>query len=307
MKFPTTLFEFQEQFSSDEACWSFVRCQRWPTGFRCPRCEGRRSYFLQARRLEQCAGCRYQVSVTAGTIFHRTRLPLRFWLLAIFFVARHKQGISALQLQRDTGIGSYETAWLLLHKVRSALDADPARRLIGLVEADETYVGAPNERGKRGGREIGRKTLVGVAVEDRGPVAGCARLSVLNGLTFENDIGPFIRGVIDAKNTTLCTDGLASYLSLRAVGVRHEARIQRGRSRAAELLPWSHLMFSNLKSWLRGTFHGVSKKHMQRYLDEFGFRFNERWAEIALFPTIVARALSRPPFPYDQLVAESGG
>lgn len=306
MRFPTTIFEFQEQFPSEEACWAYLRRLRWPQGFRCPRCDHAGGYFLAKRRLEQCERCRYQASVTAGTIFHRTRLPLRVWFLAIFFVARHKQGISALQLQRDTGIGSYETAWTLLHKVRSALFPDPARRLTGLVEADETYVGAPHERGKRGGREMGRKILIGAVVENRGPRAGAARLGVLEGITFEDDIGPFVRGVIDARRATVRTDGLWSYRPLSKVGVRHDRRIQRDRADSVSHLPWSHLVFSNLKSWLRGTFHGVSKKHMPRYLDEFSYRLNQRWDELVLFGAVLARAVVSPPLPYARLVAESG-
>jgi transposase-like protein len=226
--------------------------------------------------------------------------------VAIFFVARHKQGISALQLQRDTGIGSYETAWTLLHKVRSALFPDPSLRLTGLVEADESYLGAPHERGKRGGREIGRKVLVGMAVENRGQTAGVARLAVLEGITFENDLGPFVRGMIDAAEAVVRTDGFRSYQPLRRAGVRHDRRVQRQTSRAPKILPWSHLLFSNLKSWLRGTFHGVSKKHMPRYLDEFTYRLNQRWDELALFGSILSRALVSPPFPYARLVAESG-
>jgi transposase-like protein len=306
MRFPVTIFEFQEQFPTEEACWQHLRRVRWPRGFRCPRCGHDRGYFLERRRLEQCRACRYQASVTAGTIFHRTRLPLRVWFVAIFFVARHKQGISALQLQRDTGIGSYETAWTLLHKVRSALFPDPSRRLTGLVEADESYVGAPHERGKRGGREIGRKVLVGVAVENRGQTAGAARLAVLGGMTFENDVGPFVRGMIDAAEAVVRTDGFRSYQPLRKVGVRHHRRVQGQRSRSSKILPWSHVLFSNLKSWLRGTFHGVSKKHMPRYLDEFTYRLNQRWDEIALFGSILSRSLVSPPLPYARLVADSG-
>ena len=306
MRFPTTIFEFQEQFPSEEACWEYLRRLRWPRGFRCPRCGHAGSYFLGKRRLEQCVGCRYQASVTAGTIFHRTRLPLRVWFVAIFFVARHKQGISALQLQRDTGIGSYETAWTLLHKLRSALFPDPARRLTGLVEADETYVGAPHERGKRGGREMGRKVLVGAAVENRGPRAGAARMAVLEGITFEDDIGPFVRGMIDARRAVVRTDGLRSYQPLPEVGVRHDRRLQADRADSVKHLPWSHVLFSNLKSWLRGTFHGVSKKHMPRYLDEFTYRLNQRWDELALFGSVLARAVVSPPLPYVRLVADSG-
>ena len=226
MEFPKTVLEFQARFPDEESCWEALRRLRWPQGFRCPRCESRESYRIAGRRLEQCRRCRYQASVTAGTILHRTRMPLRIWFWAIFFVARHKQGISALQLQRDTGLGSYQSAWTLLHKVRSALWHRAEHRLEGLVEVDETYVGATRERGLRGGREVGHKTIVGAAVERRGKGPGAARLAVLEGVNFEDDLGPFVRGVIDAERATVRTDGLASYLPLSGVGVRHDRRIQ---------------------------------------------------------------------------------
>lgn len=307
MAFPKTLLEFQARFPDEEACWQALRAKRWPDGFVCPRCAHDESYWLEGRRLEQCRRCRYQASVTAGTLFHRTRVPLRIWFWAIFFVARHKQGISALQLQRDTGLGSYQTAWTLLHKVRSALWHRAGDRLVGLVEVDETYVGSTRERGLRGGREAGHKTIVGVAVEQRPHTAGSARLTVLEGITFEEDLGPFVRGVIDARRATVRTDGLASYVPLQGVGVRHDRRVQGpDRSHSTRILPWSHILFTNLKAWIRGTFHGVSKKHMPRYLDEFTYRLNQRWDELALFGSILSRALVSPPFPYARLVAESG-
>jgi transposase-like protein len=121
MKAPATLDEFYAMFPSEGRCWEVLRRVRWPHGFRCPRCEGRKAHRLRARGLWQCAVCRYQASLTAGSPFHGTRVPLRTWFLAMFFVARHKQGISALQFQRDAGLGSYKTAWMLLHKVRSTL------------------------------------------------------------------------------------------------------------------------------------------------------------------------------------------
>ncbi len=308
MEFPKTLLEFQARFPDDEACWGALREMRWPEGFVCPRCGHGESYWIEGRRLEQCRQCRYQASVTAGTIFHKTRVPLRIWFWAIFFVGRHKQGISALQLQRDTGLGSYQTAWALLHKVRSALWHRAADRLVGLVEADETYVGSTRERGLRGGREVGHKTIVGAAVEQRRHTAGSARLSVLEGVSFEDDLGPFVRGSIDARRATVRTDGFYGYLPLQRVGVRHDRRIQGlDRSRSSEILPWSHVIFSNLKSWLRGTYHGVSQKHMQTYLDEFIYRFNRRWREGELFGFVLRRALGGEPLPYHRLVAEQAG
>ena len=302
MEFPATLIEFQERFPDEESCWSYLRELRWPRGFRCPRCAHRHSFWLATRRLEQCAACRYQVSVTAGTVLHKTRVPLRVWLLAFFFVGRHKQGISALQLQRDTGLGSYQTAWTLLHKVRSALRPDPGRLLQGAVEADESYVGAPHEHGKRGGREVGRKTIVGAIVERTG-VGGQARLAVLRGIPYERDLGPFVRGAVEGQRVVVHTDGLESYRPLRDAGLRHRRRVQRAGWRGPKLFPWSHALFSNLKSWLRGTFHGVSAKHMQRYLDEFVWRYNHRADEHALFERVAWHALAGAPFPYARLVS----
>ena len=166
-KGPTTVLELQARFPDEAACEAFLRKLRWPKGFVCPRCQGRRSSTITTRRLEQCRACRYQVSLTAGTVLHRTRLPLRVWFWAIFFVGRHKTGISALQLRKDLGLGSYETAWTLLHKLRSTLGERTGKRLVGLVEADETYVGARGEPGVRG-RALRGKSLVAAVVENRG-------------------------------------------------------------------------------------------------------------------------------------------
>ena len=246
MTFPKTLLAFQDQFPDEDACWQTLRRMRWPHGFRCPRCAHRKSYRLAERRLEQCQRCRYQASVTAGTLFHKTRVPLRVWFLAIFFVARHKQGISALQLQRDTGVGSYQTAWTMLHKLRSALRHRPADRLVGLVEADETFVGG-HERGRRGGREVLNKSIVVAAVEQRPHSAGRVRLEVLERLRFEEDLGPFVCGVIDARRAIVRTDGYAGYIGLDAAGVRHDRRIQGSdRARSSEILPGVHTIPSPL-------------------------------------------------------------
>lgn len=239
MEFPKTLQEFQARFPDDGACWEALRRARWTGGFRCPRCGHRKSSWLEKRRLAQCQACRYHCSVTAGTIFHSTKVPLRTWFWAIFFVARHKNSISAKQLQRDTGLGSYETAWTMLHKIRSALRPRASDRLRGIVEVDETYVGG-TERGRRGGRQAGTKTIVAVAVEQRRHTAGRVRLSAIEGVSFERDLGPFVRGVIDAHETTLHTDGYGSYFGFPKVGIRSKQQIQGNPARAGDILPGSH-------------------------------------------------------------------
>ena len=306
MGFPKTLQEFQDRFPDEAACWRALRRVRWPRGFACPRCQHRKSSFVSTRQLEQCERCRYQCSVTAGTVLHRTKIPLRTWFWAIFFVARHKQGISALQLQKDTGLGSYETAWTLLHKLRSSFGARPQALLRGVVEADDTYVGGP-EPGRRGGRQAGSKTIVAAAIERRLHTAGQLRLAVVKGLQFERDLGPFLLGVVDRTTTTLRTDGYASYRSFAKKGIAHDRQIQGPPARAGEILPWCHIVFGNLKNWLRGTFHGVSGKHLQRYLDEFVYRFDRRWREEELFGFVLRRAAHAEPLPYHRLVAETVG
>jgi hypothetical protein len=307
MGFPMTLQEFQVAFPDEEACWRALREARWPDGFVCPRCGSGASSWISTRRLEQCARCRYQCSVTAGTVFHRTRSSLLTWFWAIFFIARHKKGISALQLQRDTGIGSYETAWTMLHKLRSALRHRPGARLVGLVEVDESYVGGA-ERGRRGGREVLNKSIVSVAVEQRRHHAGRARLAVLHGVSFEGDLGPFVQAAIDPRRAKVRTDGFPAYLRLKAVGIWHDRKAQGSDpTRSTKILPWSHTIFGNLKTWLRGTFHGVSAKHLQRYLDEFVYRFDRRWREGELFGFVLDRAAHGKPLPYHRLVAEATG
>lgn len=306
MGFPKTLQEFQATFPDEQACWETLRQVRWPKGFVCPRCGHEASSWISTRRLEQCRNCRYQCSVTAGTVFHRTRIPLLTWFWAIFFVGRHKQGISALQLQRDTGLGSYQTAWTLLHKLRSALCHRPESRLAGLVEVDETYVGG-RERGRRGGREVLNKSIVAAAVEQREHTAGRVRLSVVEGIGFE-ELGPFVGGVVDASRTTARTDGLNTYCGLEAIGIRHDRKVQGpDRAHSKKILPWSHTVFGNLKTWLRGTFHGVSGKYLQLYLHEFVYRFDRRWREGELFGFVLNRAAHGEPLPYQRLLAEAVG
>jgi transposase-like protein len=303
MRFPCTLLDFQAQFPDEASCWVYLREARWPQGFLCPRCASRGSHFLATRRLEQCRSCRYQGSVTAGTVFHGTRVPLRVWFLGIFFLARHKKGISALQFQRDTGVGSYQTAWTLLHKLRSGLVADPTQRLQGAVEADETYIGG--YRPGRNGRGVG-KTGVAIAVERRAKTAGAVRLAVIPHATTAV-LTSFVQDSIQPQETTVFTDAWGAYATLRRLGIDHRPRKGGRGHQSVHLLPWAHTVFGNLKTWLRGTFHGVSPKHLQHYLDEFVFRFDRRWRETELFIRVLYRALGAVPCPYQLLTAERIG
>jgi transposase-like protein len=291
-------------FPNEDACWAHLRAVRWPQGFECPACQQRESSWLSRRRLEQCRACRRQTSVTAGTVLHGTRVGLRIWFLAFFFLGRHKKGISALQFQRDTGLGSYQTAWVLLHKVRSALAEGAGFLLTGTVEVDETYVGA-REKGLRGGRQRGRKAIVTAAIENRGRAAGALRLRVVDDVGGEQ-LGGFVEDVVDPSRATVHTDAWQGYAGLPRRGFHHRSETQGTGERAKELLPWVHTIFSNLKTWLRGTYHGVSKKHLDSYL-QFVYRFNRRGFEQALFEHVIGAATTASPLTYDQLTAERTG
>src|SRR5947207_2283022 len=178
--FPKTLREFQSKFATEEACQQYLAAGCWPDGFVCPRCGNRRAYELMRLRRWQCAGCRHQVSLTAGTILHNTKTPLTVWFWAAYLMATDKRGISALLLQRQVALRRYETAWMMLHKFRRAMVNVAREPLQGEVEVDDTWIGG-EQAGLRGSRQLkGRKAaLVLAAVEKRGRATGRARMAVI--------------------------------------------------------------------------------------------------------------------------------
>lgn len=252
----------------------------------------------------QCRQCRYQGSVTAGTIFHHTRLPLRTWFLAIFLLAHNKQGISAVAFQRIAGIGSYQSAWHLLHRIRSTLHHREGFLLSGLVEVDETYLGA-RASGKRG-RGANHKHLVVCAVEHHDDHAGSVRLQVVEDASQE-ELEPFVCRVVNADQALVLTDGWKGYAGLGKANLSHHATVQGSAKNAHKVLPWVHTVFANLKSWLRGTFHGVSRRHLGRYLHEFVYRFDRRQTGADLFHFILRRAVKGQPLTYEWMTAAIAG
>lgn len=296
--FPRSLREFQRRFADEEACRQYLAASRWPDGFRCPRCGVGDALGLPGRLLSRCRKCARDTSVTAGTVLHRTRIPLTQWFWAAYLVTTHTPGLSALQLQRQLGISRYETAWMMLHKLRRAMVRPDRERLHEKVEVDETYVGGP-EAGLRGGRELRDKSLVVGAVEVRGRASGRVRLRVVPDAS-----GPSLSGFVKAnveQGAIVVTDGWQGYAPLSGMGYRHRPRTQREPQRAEKILPRVHRVFGNLKTWLRGTHHGVSHQHLQAYLDEFTFRFNRRRTPMAAFQTLLGLGSQRPPTTYNQL------
>jgi transposase-like protein len=299
--FPRSIVDFQERFPDDAACLEYLAASRWPEGFRCPGCGGRRAWVLGRRHLWECADCRLQTSVTAGTVMHRTRTPLRLWFWAAYLVATHTPGISAVQLQRQLGISRYETAWLILQKLRRAMVAPERERLGGEVEVDETLVGGHHE-GRRGGRQRdGTKTLVGVIVEVRGEGSGRLRLKVLPDAG-QKTLTSWVKASVE-PGAIVHTDGWAGYARLASAGFDHRPRPQRrDHPDAQKLLPRAHRAVSNLKTWLQGTHRGVSPEHLPVYLDEFVFRHNRRRTPMAAFQTLLGLGALHVPSTYREIV-----
>jgi len=239
--------------------------------------------------------------VTAGTALHRTRVPLRLWFAAAYLVTTHTPGFSAVQLQRQLGLDRYETAWAMLQRLRRAMPRPERDRLSGVVEVDEAYVGGVEEGRSGGRRRDSSKAIVVAAVEVRGQGSGRIRLAVAEDLSAASLV-PFVAAAVEAGSTGL-TDGWQGYASLRQ-GYDHRPSTVGGDPRnAAKLLPRVHRTFSNLETWLKGTHHGVSAKHLPHYLDEFVFRFNRRRTPMAAFRSLLGLSMQHPPTTYQMLYA----
>jgi len=274
---------------------------RWPDGFVCPHCGSGIGWPTSDKRLS-CSGCARRVSVTAGTIFHGTRTPLTTWFAAAWYLTNQKHGASALGLQQVLGLGSYQTAWTMLHKYRTAM-VRPGRDLLGGdVEVDETYVGT--ESGTAG-RRVETKDIVAVAVEMRSPKGfGRIRLRRVDDVSGASLIG-FIRDVAQPGSVIL-TDGWQGYAGLAKSGFVHKrTSLRAGNDPAHVVQPGVHRVASLLKRWLLGTHHGgVSSVHLDAYLNEFTFRFNRRTSQQRgmLFYRLLEQAVVTEPAPYKDII-----
>jgi ISXO2-like transposase domain/Transposase zinc-ribbon domain len=282
--FPRSLPEFERRFPDEAACAEWLLEHRWGGGFACPGCGHDRFWRLGRKVLTlQCRACRRETSVTAGTVMHRSHLPLRVWFTAAWLVATHKNGMSARQLWLQLGLGSYKSAWLLLRKLRAAM-VDPDREpLAGLVEVDETSLPFRGEgEPARPGRSHDGKLLIAGAVEIRGKGPGRTRLAVIGDYSAVA-LGAFVAAAI-AAGSTVVSDGWSGYARLKEV--KHDPKVV-GDVPAHLVLPWIHRVFANAKRWALGVYHGPREEHLQAGpwpragepdpgLDEFVFRFDRR-------------------------------
>jgi hypothetical protein len=309
--------KFPESFSDDLACAKYLEAVRWRDGFACTKCGMVAEPFRFAARPHQlrCKGCEKDTSLIAGTVMERTHTPLNVWFRAAFLISSQTPGMSAVQLQRQLGLTRYETAFQILHKLRASMatTSGPIGARVH-VEVDETLVGG-RTRGK--GRGVTDQVRVIGAVEVKlrkveridtvddyrndkrkpkrgGRYAGRLRLAVIPDKTAKICQG-FIASNIDTLTQMVVTDGSQSYVGLARLGYQHLSCPERGE------LEVIHLVFSNLKTWINGTHHGVSPDHLQAYLNEFVFRFNRRFFPHNAFRSLLGLSVAHEAPTYDEL------
>ena len=325
LAFPKSLAQFQRLFPDDAACAAYLEKARWEHGFICPWCEEKREPYRFATRpgVLRCKACRRDVALTAATIMERTHSPLTTWFWGAYLVSSLTPGLSAVQFQRQIGLSRYETAFQILHKLRAGM-ARPDRGRIGgslsrgdHIEIDETWVGGAL-RGR--GRANVDQTLVVAAVEvlHRKPnngagvphrsrrYAGRLRMEVVPNCG-KTALGGFVEAAVEPR-ALVVTDDWQGYARLGERGYQHHVVAESGQPEVTEeYLSMVRLVFLNLKSWLSGTHHGVSSKHLQAYLNEFAFRFNRRFAHSAPSAHCSELERARRAQPMTIFTLESGG
>lgn len=292
----TTLIELMEHFPSDDKCRATLEDLRWPDGVRCPRCNGEKNYRTNRDQF-YCESCTYQFSVMSGTIFHDTHLPLRKWFIAIYLTVESKKGISANQMKRTIGV-SYKTAWYLCHRIRAAMTELEPKKLKGTVEVDETFVGGKG-RGQSTGRGTLNKTLVAGIIQRGGDV----RMSVIKRAD-KKTLKRFIDQFADDDTREIMTDEWLGYKGLGDHNTMHHT-INHSRKQYVRGNVHTNAIenvWSLLKRSIIGSYHKVSKKHLDAYLDELEWRFNNR-DNPYLFRDTLVKLLASPNLEYERLIA----
>jgi len=294
-----SLIDFIKRFSNDDACRQYLFKIRWPKGFKCPICSNGKFYFLANYHLYQCTKCNHQVSVTAGTVMHKTRVPLLKWFLALFLVATDKRGCSALTIQRHIEV-NYKTAWLMLHKIRHAMAEQDKRYLLdGIIQLDEAYFGGPNGKQGRGTEKAVAFVAVSTTISDKqASIPLFAKIKVSDKLSMKT-VKEFVDENIDS-GSKISTDYFRIYNSLTDNGFEHDKYLS-GTSECDQALDWAHTIISNAKTFILGTYHGLAQCHLQAYLDEYCYRLNRRKWLNQLFPRLLNACSSSSTFTWAEL------
>ena len=296
---PLNLIDFMKRFQTEEQCRDFLFKLRWPEGFMCPKCAHTGYYEIKSRHLYHCSKCGHQASVTANTIFHGSHTPLTKWFVAIFMMADDKRGISAAKLARNINV-SQPTAWLMLHKIRKAMAGrDSGYILSKIVEIDDAYFGGPGEDGKRGRGTDKTPGVIILEVDEQGrPLY--VKLKVTDNLQGETVLEVALKTI--KPGTEVRSDGFKAYNKLSKHDYKVCSKNFDPEASPGHLL-WLHKTASNLKAFIAGTFHGLDKKHLQRYFDEFAYRFNRRRFHDQLFSRLLKACVLSTTITYGQLIS----
>ena len=303
-----SLPRFMRQYGTEEQCRKALFEWRWPNGFVCPDC-GHTGYCeLTGRGLYQCHRCHRQTSLTSGTIFEYTKLPLSIWFLGMYLLTQPKNGISALELKRQLGIG-YNAAWRLKHKLLQVMkEQDDRRPLSGIIQLDDAYWGGERRGGKRGRGAPGKTPFVAAVQtnEEGHPIA--MRLTKLKSFTKE-EIAQWAQRHLETASLVV-SDGLACFSSVQEAGCEHEAIVTGGGpdSVTLEAFTWVNTMIGNVKNSMHGSYHAIRERHLPRYLAEFCYRFNRRFKLEDMISRLGYAAVRTPPMPQRLLsMAEAWG
>ena len=294
-----TFFKFKERYQTEEDCREKLFRIKWFDGYVCPKCGHNGYYEIKERNLYQCKKCRHQTSLMAGTIMHRTRTLLVKWFWAFYLISTDKRGISALGLSNKLSL-HYKVAWLMLHKIRKAMgDRDERYKLQWLIEMDETFIGASSEGNKKKGRGTEKtKVVIGVSLEE--DTVYFTKMNIVDKVNKEEIKGILLKDV--DENQTLKTDGWKAYSIAEELGHEHQViKIDGSGKKAHQIFKWVHILAANLKSFIEGTLHGLDKKHLQAYLDEFCYRFNRRFWENQLFDRLLYASITSKGITYADL------
>jgi len=287
-----SLIQFQKNFGTEEDCSSYILHKRWKDGFCCPRCQHSEYYLIETRKLFQCKQCSYQISVTAGTIMHKSKLPLTTWFWAIYLVAHDKRGKSALSLSQILDL-TYRTANRLMRKIREAMRVrDDDYLLSGVVEMDDAYFGAPS-KGKDGRGTNKAKAVIALSKDHKNHPA-YLKIKVIDQVSIE-EINRIAKECIE-PGSRIVSDGHSSYKKLVDHGYLHEAKSYYKEDKDS-FLKMLHIVISNVKSFILGTYHGVGSVYLQSYFDEFCFRFNRRFNPNELFDRLLNACVLAEPYP----------
>jgi transposase-like protein len=301
--YPKDFQEFLAKFPDETSCWQYLMGIRWKDGYVCNKCQSKR-YWITAKHKAHCSDCGAEFSITSGTIFQESKKPLLLWFHIMWWVVAQKTGASAYNLMDFMGFGSYETAWLWLHKLRRAMVRSGREKLSGEVEVDETYIGGDETGSGNTGRGAEEKSLVVVATECMGKKIGRVRFKIIPDASSQSLL-PFIADNVE-HGSTVITDGWTGYKPLSDnKDYVHISKVITGSGKQAqELLPHVHMVDSLVKRWINGTHQGkITSKYLEYYLDEFAFRFNRKMSTHRgkLFYRLMQQAVTTPLTTYENM------